>query len=121
MLDRQHPRDMFDVKELLENEGITQDIRRAFVVYLAGHNRPMEELLAPTINDVEKVYENEFVGMTTKPIAFKDLISARKECIDILRETMDDKDKAFLISIMEQKPDWTTLGIPNLDQLYRAN
>ncbi len=27
MLDRQHPRDMFDVKELLQNEGITTEIR----------------------------------------------------------------------------------------------
>jgi predicted nucleotidyltransferase component of viral defense system len=35
-LDRQHPRDLFDVMQLFEHEGITPDIRRAFVVYLAA-------------------------------------------------------------------------------------
>jgi len=38
-LDRQHPRDLFDVNVLMETDGITPEIRRAFVVYLAGHNR----------------------------------------------------------------------------------
>ena len=37
-LDRQHPRDLFDVKLLLENEGISADLRRTFLVYLISHN-----------------------------------------------------------------------------------
>jgi predicted nucleotidyltransferase component of viral defense system len=32
-LDRQHPRDLFDVKVLLEQGGITEELRKAFVVY----------------------------------------------------------------------------------------
>jgi predicted nucleotidyltransferase component of viral defense system len=36
-LDRQHPRDLFDVMQLYANEGITSAIRRAFVVYIASH------------------------------------------------------------------------------------
>lgn len=32
-LDRQHPRDLFDVRDLLANEGIDDALRRAFVVY----------------------------------------------------------------------------------------
>lgn len=43
-LDRQHPRDLFDVMQLFAHEGITSDIRRAFVVYLASHNRPIHEV-----------------------------------------------------------------------------
>jgi predicted nucleotidyltransferase component of viral defense system len=31
-LDRQHPRDLFDVRDLLANEGINHDLRCAFVV-----------------------------------------------------------------------------------------
>lgn len=53
--DRQHPRDLFDVKLLLENEGITDQIRKAFVVYLASHNRPIHELLNPTRKDVRRI------------------------------------------------------------------
>ena len=46
-LDRQHPRDFFDVRDLLANEGVTDDLRKAFIVYLISHNRPMAEVLAP--------------------------------------------------------------------------
>jgi hypothetical protein len=35
-MDRQHPRDLFDVMELFAHGGITPQIRRAFVVYLAS-------------------------------------------------------------------------------------
>jgi predicted nucleotidyltransferase component of viral defense system len=34
-LDRQHPRDLFDVRDLLANEGVTDDLRQAFM--LGGH------------------------------------------------------------------------------------
>lgn len=33
-LDRQHPRDLFDVHDLLSNEGIDEPLRNAFIVYL---------------------------------------------------------------------------------------
>ena len=45
--DRQHPRDLFDVKLLYENEGLTDDLFRVFMVYVASSGRPMHELLAP--------------------------------------------------------------------------
>ena len=38
-LDHKHPRDPFDVMQLFAHEGITSAVRRAFVVYLASHNR----------------------------------------------------------------------------------
>ena len=46
-LDRQHPRDLYDAKLLYENEGLTTDLFRTFMVYLASSARPMHELLAP--------------------------------------------------------------------------
>jgi predicted nucleotidyltransferase component of viral defense system len=76
-LDRQHPRDLFDVKLLLANEGITDEIRKAFVVYLASHDRPMHELFAPKLKNIRKIYENEFAGMTVVSISYQDLIAAR--------------------------------------------
>ena len=41
-LDRQHPRDLFDVKLLLENEGIGDDLLQVFIVYLISGNRPIK-------------------------------------------------------------------------------
>lgn len=37
-LDRQHPRDLFDVKQLLDNEGLTDDLRKALLVYIINLN-----------------------------------------------------------------------------------
>jgi predicted nucleotidyltransferase component of viral defense system len=78
-LDRQHPRDLFDLKLLLQNEGITDKIRKAFVVYLASHDRPMHELLDPKPKNIRRIYENEFAGMTVDPVSYEDLIMAREK------------------------------------------
>jgi len=63
-LDRQHPRDLFDVMQLLAHEGITPCIRRAFVVYLACCNRPIHEVLFTPLRDIRHDYEHSFQGMT---------------------------------------------------------
>lgn len=73
-LDRQHPRDLFDVRDLLAREGIDQALRRAFVVYLISHNRPMSEVLAPTRKDISGEFERGFQGMTEEPVALIDLL-----------------------------------------------
>jgi predicted nucleotidyltransferase component of viral defense system len=44
-LDRQHPRDLFDVRDLFAKEGIDDKVRKAFIVYLLSHDRPMAEVL----------------------------------------------------------------------------
>jgi predicted nucleotidyltransferase component of viral defense system len=59
-MDRQHPRDLFDVMQLFAHEGITAGIRRAFVVYLASHNRPVHEVLFPALRDIRNEYGNNF-------------------------------------------------------------
>ena len=78
-LDRQHPRDLFDVKLILDTDGITPEIRRAFVVYLAGHNRPMEELLSPRIQDISDVFQAQSAGMTQAEVATEELITIQQE------------------------------------------
>ena len=53
-LDRQHPRDLFDIKLLLDDEGLTDAIRKSFIVHLVSHDRPMAELLDPNFADLTK-------------------------------------------------------------------
>jgi len=43
-VDRQHPRDLFDVKLLYENEGLTDALFRTFLIYVASSGRPPHEL-----------------------------------------------------------------------------
>lgn len=113
--DRQHPRDFFDLKLLLEAEGITEDIRKAFVVYLASHDRPMSELLQPTWQDLEKSFVRDFSGMTDVALTAADLLSAGIKANKLIREQLTENERLFLLSVKEGNPNWPLLGIPNAE------
>jgi hypothetical protein len=116
-LDRQHPRDLFDVRDLLANEGIGEDLRKAFVVYILSHNRPMAEVLAPTLQDIRQEFERGFEGMTEKPVTLDDLVRARENLIAELVGKMPDEHRRFLASFKRGKPDWEILKIPHAEKL----
>ncbi|MEX2163181.1 MAG: nucleotidyl transferase AbiEii/AbiGii toxin family protein [Sulfuricaulis sp.] len=116
-LDRQHPRDLFDVKVLLENEGITDEIRKAFIVYLASHDRPMNELIDPVRKDIRRLYESDFAGMAVNEIEYEDLIAVREMLIATLRQQLTDAEKAFLKSLKAGNPKWELLGLEGIEKL----
>jgi predicted nucleotidyltransferase component of viral defense system len=72
-LDRQHPRDLYDVQLLLDNEGINERMKNAFLVCLMSHNRPMAELLEPIPQEIGSLYRAEFEGMTYEPVSLERL------------------------------------------------
>jgi hypothetical protein len=117
LLDRQHPRDLFDALLLLENEGLTDDIIQCFVIYLAGASRPTHELLTPNQKDVKHIYENEFVGMTEREVSFDELLAVRGHLSEELRKRITDAQRAFLLSITRGDVDWKTSGIEHADRL----
>jgi hypothetical protein len=116
-LDRQHPRDLFDVMQLFAHEGITPAVRRAFVVYLACHNRPVHEVLFPKLRDLQYEYEHNFNGMTADPIELEKLLSARERMLRELQQGIDSDEKRFLLSLVAGEPDWPALQIKHLKQL----
>lgn len=116
-LDRQHPRDLFDIKLLLENEGITQNIRQAFIIYLASSPRPMSELLSPNRLDVEEIYHKEFVGMTTESVSYEELCNTREQLISIIQNTLLPNEKEFLISLKKGEPKWESIPIEGIKKL----
>ncbi len=116
-LDRQHPRDLFDLKILLENEGITDEIRKAFIIYLSGHNRPINELLNPNPADIKQTYESSFVGMTTQAVELHELIKVQKYLISTIRKKLTRKERKFLLSIKSGKPDWDLMELPGIENL----
>ena len=61
-LDRQHPRDLFDVHQLLENEGITDELRTALIVYLISHDHSPHSLLDPVLRDISLDFEQNFLS-----------------------------------------------------------
>jgi len=116
-MDRQHPRDLFDVMQLFAHEGITSDIRRAFVIYLASHNRPVHEVLFPTLRDVHQEFENNFAGMTVGPVKLDALLAARERMVHELQQGLTKDERRFLLSLVAAEPDWAVLGVPHLEQL----
>ena len=106
-LDRQHPRDLFDVKYLLENEGITPELKDSFIFYLISHNRPIDELLRPNLKEICSEYQDEFLGMVQVEIDLDELVACRKKLIDEINNSLTNTDKDFLISFVLNKPDWT--------------
>ncbi len=105
-LDRQHPRDLYDVKYLLENEGITTDVKDAFIFYLISHNRPINELLNPNYKDITREYQEEFVDMAKNEVTLSELLINREKLIKNLRSSLTAKDKEFLISFISNAPNW---------------
>lgn len=116
-LDRQHPRDLFDVRDLLANEGLTDELREAFVVYLLSHNRPMGEVLSGRVKDLANEYRNGFEGMTKEDVAIEELMETQNEMIEKLIAGMPDRHREFLIGFERGEPDWELLNIPHVADL----
>jgi predicted nucleotidyltransferase component of viral defense system len=105
-LDRQHPRDLFDVYHLMHTEGISTKLKDTFLIYLLSHNRPMSELLNPRLKDISALYQQEFEGMTRENVSLEVLLQTRVSMIHELHRLLDANDKAFLLSIKQGNPQW---------------
>jgi predicted nucleotidyltransferase component of viral defense system len=116
-LDRQHPRDLFDVRDLLANEGIGDALRRAFIVYLVSSNRPFAELLAPTRIAIAQEFARGFDGMSDTRVTVDDLIGAREQLIAEIVGKMPKDHKKFLLSLKRGEPEWKLLGVAGADAL----
>lgn len=115
--DRQHPRDLFDVRGLLANEGVGDELRRAFLVYVISHNRPMAEVLAPTRKPLGEEFARGFAGMAQEPVALADLEAAREAIIAAMVADMPEDHRRFLAGFKRSEPDWALLGIPEAQHL----
>ena len=111
-LDRQHPRDLFDVKLLYENEGITDDLFRAFLVYVASSNRPPHELLNPNLTPLANVFEAEFSGMTVDAVSVADLEQVRVRLIGDVQSRLTGSAAQFLRTLVRGEPDFDAIGLP---------
>lgn len=116
-LDRQHPRDLFDVHHLLGNEGISDELRNAIIVYLISHDHSPHSLLAPVLRDITQEFEQNFMGMTREDIGFATLLSARAQLIADITDNMPANHKAFLRSFYCRKPEWALLGLTGVENL----
>jgi predicted nucleotidyltransferase component of viral defense system len=130
-LDRQHPRDFFDVRLLLDNEGFNDEIKQGFLYGLVCSNRPTHELLSPNLIDQQAAFTNQFEGMSSLEFTYEDFENTRSDLIQIIRSRLDDRDKAFLLNFNRLEPDWSYYDfqeypsvkwkIQNLTKLHHSN
>lgn len=119
-LDRQHPRDLFDVKLLFDNQGLTREVRQALIVYLISSPRPIYELLTrnPNLDDFERIFKKEFSGMTDgMNITYQELKDTRHHLIQTILNDLTDDERQFLMSFKQGEPDWSLVSLANIDKL----
>lgn len=116
-LDRQHPRDLFDVWQLYESGGLSDGMVECFVLYLAGHNRPPHEVLFGNDKDIAAEYERAFVGMTEIDCSLQTLLDARERIRHELPRRLSVEHKRFLSGLVRAEPDWSLVQCPHAAQL----
>lgn len=116
-LDRQHPRDLFDVHHMLESEDYTDEIRMGFITALLSHGRPMHEAIRPNFQDQARVFESQFAGMAFTPFSYADYEATRERLVKAIRQGWTDTDRAFLLSFKQGKPEWGLLPLENLSRM----
>ncbi|HQU93415.1 MAG TPA: nucleotidyl transferase AbiEii/AbiGii toxin family protein [Pyrinomonadaceae bacterium] len=105
-LDRQHPRDLFDVKYLLENEGFSDDVKTGLLLAVLSSNRPIHEVLNPTKLDQRNTFENQFVGMTIEEFTYDEFEEARNTLIETINKDLTHEDREFILSVKRLAPKW---------------
>lgn len=98
-------------------DGIESDkLRKLFLSYLCGSDRPIHEVLFPTPKDIKEVFENEFQGMTIGAVGLKQLEEARDQLLKWVYKTLTDAEKEFLLSFVELNPDYSKLGVSGAEK-----
>jgi len=105
-LDRQHPRDLFDVRLLLDNEGFSKEVRYGFIVGLLSHNKPIHELINPILKDQKSAYDSQFSGMTNIEFSYEDYENTRNQLIKKINDNLTEEDKKLIYSFEKGNPDW---------------
>jgi hypothetical protein len=117
-LDRQHPRDLFDVWRLYERGTVEPDMLSAFVVYLCGHNRPAHEVLDSPERLLAEDYERALVGMIRGEVpTLEALLASRARLRRDIVEGLAQSDRAFLAGFFNGEPDWSLLKYPHANEL----
>jgi len=116
-LDRQHPRDLFDVRRLLDEHSLDRSVFEGFLVYLLCHPRPMNEVINPRLKAIDTVYRHEFIGMTRTDMPLSVLEDTRLDLLTQLGQLVTESDVRFLLSFKQGEPDWSLFSIPGIEWL----
>jgi predicted nucleotidyltransferase component of viral defense system len=117
-LSRQHPRDLFDVGLLLDDERADEKLWRTFLVYLTCSPKPAWEMLAPREPvDFEATFDAHFRGMTAALTTAEQLLENRARLLTWMSGQLDEPSRAFLRSVEDERADFGLIGLPHAREL----
>jgi predicted nucleotidyltransferase component of viral defense system len=116
-LDRQHPRDLFDVQQLLANDGLNNEVRYGFIACLLSHGRPINELLRPQLQDRRSVFETQFRGMTVELYSYEEFEATRDRLVQEIHSLLQDDDRELLLSVKRGEPNWSLFPVETLQNM----
>ena len=105
------------MKLLYENEGLTDDLFRTFLIYIASSSRPAHELLAPNLIDLSQLNAQEFEGMTKVAVGLDELLETRKQLVADIQSRLDEKTRRFLLGLHDGEPDFGAIERPKAAEL----
>lgn len=105
-LDRQHPRDLFDVKLMFDYIKDFEEIRHGFIFCLLGSDRPLFESMNPNLNNQREALNNQFEGMSSTPFTYNEYEQTRLTLIEYINSNLSKRDKEFLVSFEDGEPQW---------------
>lgn len=115
-LDRQHSRDLFDIKELIERDGINEELVKGFIAMLLSHDKPLHETLNPNIKNQTEIFEKQFQGMTNKKFSYIEHEQTLNNLINIIKEKILPY-KQPLLDFVSLKGNLSDFKINNLEKL----
>ena len=116
-LDRQHPRDLFDVQLLLEHEGLNDALLEVFVVYLLSGDRALADMLSPNLVPMSATFEDQFRGMTLVPVTVQELEQTRTTMIAMIQSRLTERQRQFLLTFKRGEPNWELLSVTGVADL----
>jgi len=105
-LERQHPRDIFDVKNMLQEFGFTEEIKQGFLFCILCGKRPIDEVLNPNFTNQKVIFESQFSGMTNDEFSYTEFEKIRENFVLLVNNSLTDNEKDFLLSFATGNPNW---------------
>lgn len=106
-MDRQHPRDLFDIKQLLQHEGFTKEIKEGFLFRLLSSDRSIQDVLFPNLQDQRLAMTNQFAGMSNELFTYEEFEFSREAMLKEVHASITEEDKLFILGFKNGLPNWS--------------
>ena len=116
-LDRQHPRDLFDVAQFFGGGGTVDEVKGGFIALALGHNRPLHEILAPNMLDQSGTFTSQFAGMSDVPFTYDEHVATFRRLVADINASLTREDRERLVAFTALEADADVFGIPGLEKL----